>query len=497
MVLNIIVSVLVLLLVLVKVYEYILRSRFRDKEGKIIPGIGMFDNLFYSLSNAKTKWRYTMDQFVDKHRMLGSPPVYHTLAGPFSFLWIANPEDAKKLLTSVVTFDKIQTHPHSIFNRFVGKAVGQLPHEDWRNKRKIVERSFFDLGVYLNSFRSVVDKSIDKWESDFSINSNQLQVPVTDQMSRVTLDILGITIFGQNMGAIENKNEELREAYNNTFKYMFKIVDMLFPRLKDLPTKSNLKDREHFKTFEQGIEHIINERKKNPTGDVTMLDLMIDATNDQSSGENGSNEMSALELKQNVVGFFVAGHETTATALTWGLYALGMHPEVQQRCIDEIDRIVGNTNEITIEMINQLDYLSAVIKEVQRIYAVAGLVPRVTKTDSVLSNGVKVPKGTMVTIDFGSLHRNKSVWGEDCDEFRPERFLGEEETKRSRWAYIPFSAGPHMCLGNNFSLLEQKVFYIRTLQKYTFSLMKGFKMTFSRDYTANDNGFEVVLTKRQ
>jgi cytochrome P450 len=137
---------------------------------------------------------------------------------------------------------------------------------------------------------------------------------------------------------------------------------------------------------------------------------------------------------------------------------------VQQQLVEEIDSVCGRDKTPTYEQINSMEYLNDVIRETMRLYSpVGGLTPKIVAEDTEIC-GYHVPEGTLITVALWSVHHSEVYYGPTVNEFRPERWQGEEGKNIPTFAHVPFSAGARVCIGNNFSLVEQRLFLVKLLQ---------------------------------
>ncbi|KAL9649888.1 hypothetical protein ABK040_011361 [Willaertia magna] len=201
---------------------------------------------------------------------------------------------------------------------------------------------------------------------------------------------------------------------------------------------------------------------------------MVETIQNESSEER----LSLEELRDNIILFFIAGHETTANALSSALFCLAKYPDVQEKLVKEIDQISidKSKDRDTLPswdvLNNQLPYLKAFINEVLRFYPpVSQVVPRVTTKDTELC-GYHIPKGTLISPNlYASVMGDH--WG-DPQEFRPERWL-ERSKLPSLTSYVPFGGGKHICIGNKFSLCEQTIFLYSLLRRFKVEFPQGIK----------------------
>jgi len=172
--------------------------------------------------------------------------------------------------------------------------------------------------------------------------------------------------------------------------------------------------------------------------------------------------MTLEEYERNMFLFFVAGHETTAGALSWALYLLAKHRDIQERVREEVDRVLQGKH-LTAEVMKELTYMEMFIKEVLRYGSpISLLLTRVVDEDTELCGHV-IPKGTPVGVGIHAIHHNPEFW-KDPYVFNPDRFA--DESRQHPFAFLPFSLGKRVCIGNQFSLMEQRIFLCMILQRY-------------------------------
>jgi len=171
------------------------------------------------------------------------------------------------------------------------------------------------------------------------------------------------------------------------------------------------------------------------------------------------------DIRDNIGVFFVAGHETTSSTLKWILCMLVSHPEVQRKARKEV--LDKTPNGLTYDTLKDLEYIDWIIHETMRLYPAAALIGgRQVPTETILGDW-KIPAKTVVQIDLASMLQSTEIWGDKPEVFRPERWSPEVLTKEQRSAWLPFSYGPRICIGMNFSLTEQKIFLANLLREYS------------------------------
>ncbi|XP_049542626.1 probable cytochrome P450 313a4 [Anopheles darlingi] len=201
-------------------------------------------------------------------------------------------------------------------------------------------------------------------------------------------------------------------------------------------------------------------------------------------------------IEQDLSGYIYAGHDTSALTLSNTLLLLAMHPDVQERAVTEIREYYGAFDEdIQYEALQQLAYLEMVLKESLRLFPVAPIVGRQTTQEIALGKNI-LPAGVDVLFNIFSIHRNPSYWGEDADQFRPERFATKAY---DRSAYLPFSAGMRNCVGWQYGMISMKIILIKLLTSYrleTDLTLEDFNMKFNITMKSA-RGYMVRLTRRQ
>jgi cytochrome P450 len=196
---------------------------------------------------------------------------------------------------------------------------------------------------------------------------------------------------------------------------------------------------------------------------------MLMLTRDEETGET----MNDRQLRDEVMTLMLAGHETTATTLTWTWYLLSEHPDVARRLREELAAVLGGRTP-TMSDVPNLVYTRMVIEESLRLYPPAWVTVRKVDNDDIIG-GYHIPAGSTVVVSAYVLHRNPTFWP-DPERFDPERFTPERVAERPRFAYIPFSAGPRQCIGNTFALVEAQLILATIAQRYHLDVAPGHRV---------------------
>jgi cytochrome P450 len=180
--------------------------------------------------------------------------------------------------------------------------------------------------------------------------------------------------------------------------------------------------------------------------------------------------LSDKEIFDETIGFYFAGQDTTSHGLSLALMELSLHPEWQERVRQEVESVLGKDGLPTWENYTQLKLCEGVAKEVLRLLPVVTIAGRTAAKD-VNILGHEVAKGTGVFMNLGTLHRDPALWGEDADEFKPDRWLDKERIPE--WGYLPFGGGGHACIGSKLALLELTNMIALLIRAFNVSIVKG------------------------
>jgi cytochrome P450 len=323
-----------------------------------------------------------------------------------------------------------------------------------------------------------------------SDSSNPVIDPST-WMQRMTLDALALGAFGQSLDAIRNPNTDLVTLYHQVMQEALDPANNMFPSYLKMFSGNQRAIENRIERFNQYMFEILDKKvesmKASPTSATPvqndhrdLLELMLEAAEEQN--------FSREDLRANLIIFFLAGHDTTSNALTFALYLMGLHPEIQEKARQEVLDVMGDEYDHaipadefpypTVEQTTQLRYVSKVMKETMRLYPPVTAIPfRVCTTPTLLSDGrTLLPKGAFVAIDILSAHRETAVWGADALEFRPERWSEEEDHTfhpggEHDYAWVPFGGGQRICLGQQFSIVEQRTVLAMMLMRYRWEVV--------------------------
>ncbi|MDQ2887338.1 MAG: cytochrome P450, partial [Chloroflexota bacterium] len=261
-----------------------------------------------------------------------------------------------------------------------------------------------------------------------------------------------------------SETDELGAAINTGLAHAVRTLTSPFTLPLSIPTPYNQRVRHATRLVEARLCQMIEERRQHPSGRNDLLSHLLQARDDEGQ------PMEEQQLIDECLTLFTAGHETTAAALAWTWYLLCEHPASYQKLQQEVDQELQGRLP-TYADLPRLTYCLQVFKETMRLYPPASGILREALHDTVI-DGYRVPKGATLILSPYTLQRRADYFPEP-ERFQPERFIAEQEKLLPRSAYIPFGAGPRICIGNHFALMEGQLLIATIAQRYTFSLVPG------------------------
>ncbi len=292
---------------------------------------------------------------------------------------------------------------------------------------------------------------------DMEAHRGKEAVDVDAKMMAITSDIALKTLFG-NM-----TNEDKAQIYKQvtrTQKYLVTRVRRPYRR----PIMAINGEDRYFRTdlgyFNKLILSFIEQRRKSGDAPNDLLQLLLDST-DEDTGE----QMNDQQIRDEAITMFAAGHETSATGLSWLLWELSKQPAITSR-IREESEIFDNVP--TFEQLMRMPYTRQVVEEGLRLYPPAWTMTREAVINSEIE-GYHIPKGTSVFLSVFELHRNPHLW-KNPSVFDPENFSPENIRNRPKFNYLPFGAGPRICIGQQFAMMEMQLLLASLVKRFTFEI---------------------------
>ncbi|KAF8728795.1 hypothetical protein HU200_018074 [Digitaria exilis] len=371
----------------------------------------------------------------------------------------------------------VKTDAHPTILAMLGKGLVLVEGPDWVRHRRVVNPAFAmdKLKMMTTTMVSCAGHLIKEWEQLVSNNGNkEAEVELNRNFQELTADVIFRTAFGSSY-------KEGKQVFHTQKQLlavaMATLLNVQLPGY--LPTKTNRLKWTLEKKLKNTLTTIIQTRlasKGNGYGD-DLLGAMLEAcfvTEQEASipTEHGGKKQLSLSMDEIIhecKTFFFAGHETTALLLTWTVFLLSVYPEWQERLRKEVLRECGKENP-SGDNLGKLKEMTMVLLETLRLYSPAVFTQRKTTTDMAVGE-IKIPQGFGIVIPFAIMHRDKTIWGDDADEFNPLRFQnGVTKAAKVPHALLAFSIGPRSCIGQNFAMMEAKSVLAVILQKFSFTL---------------------------
>jgi cytochrome P450 len=347
----------------------------------------------------------------------------------------------------------------------LGRGLVTAEGDEWRLQRRTLAPLFTPRTVtsFFPAMVEAADRLVRRWQR----RPDGRVVDAALDMTRVTLDVLERTIFTQ---GVPKDPDALGRAITRYFNSIGKVDPLDIFGFPDwVPRIGRLRARPSIQFFEETVNQLIDARKallaSGEPAPRDLLTLLLEAA-DPETGKG----LGDIEVRTNIVTFIGAGHETTANALSWSLYLLSQDEHARARVEEEVKEVLGE-GPIEPHHLERLVYTRAVIDEAIRLYPPAPYMSRTAIADDRIGD-VEIPAGSMVAISPYVLHRHRKLWDEP-DAFRPERFLPENRKQIDRFAYLPFGAGPRVCIGASFSLQEAVIVLATIARSMRLDLVEG------------------------
>ncbi|XP_041376951.1 cytochrome P450 4F6-like [Gigantopelta aegis] len=415
---------------------------------------------------------------------------------------VKHPETAKLILKT----SEPKGGAYGLIEPWVGDGLLITGGKKWARNRRLLTPAFhFDiLKPYITIKNRAADIFLNKIK-EFAKNDQYFEA--FSHVSMYTLDVILKCAFSfdtdcQNIGgkhpyvlAVNENSELLAQRYFKPWLHPSWIYNL---------TSDGRRFHKNCDFVHKVAEDIIAKRKDalaSGQGDETttkrkkcldFLDILLTAKDENGVG------LSTLEIRNEVDTFLFEGHDTTASAISWTMFSLAGHPEHQEAVQKGIDDLMAGkkTEDIEMEDLAKLTHLNMCVKECLRLHSPVPFIQRITTQDMVIDDK-PIPAGTAINIQLYCVHHNPLVW-DNSMEFRPERFAPENCDNRNAYAFVPFSAGPRNCIGQNFALHEIKIFLARLLHKYSIKLDPNHKVLKRETVTMRaENGIRIKPILRQ
>jgi cytochrome P450 len=349
----------------------------------------------------------------------------------------------------------------------------------WLRQRRMMQPAFHRARIanYASTMTACAVRLLESWKPDQRIDLH-------DAMMRLTLQVVGKTLFNAD---VERDAPQVGENLHILLEYTADFRRLVMTP-KWLPTKQNLQAKRAVRQLNEIIDRIIHQKRQSSVDTGDLLSMLIHAQD-----EDGS-RMTTQQLRDEALTLFLAGHETTASSLSWTWWLLAQNPHVEEKLHAELDSVL-NGRTPTLDDLPQLKYTGHILSESMRLYPPAWAVARLAVEEQELA-GYPVPKGTGIAAVSWVVHRDPR-WYDNPEQFIPERWEGDLLKKNPRFAYFPFSFGARQCIGSSFALMEANLVLATIAQQFRFRLVSGHPVVPLASITLRPrHGLQVVAESR-
>ncbi|MYS23003.1 MULTISPECIES: cytochrome P450 [unclassified Streptomyces] len=381
--------------------------------------------------------------------------------GPKTLYFFNSPEHAKHVLAdNPGNFHKGIGLVHA--RRVLGDGLLTSEGELWKSQRRTMQPVFQAkrINLQLNAVADEAERLAERLRGHIGHGS----VDVRKMMTELTLGVLGRTLLATDLSEYASMGDDFEAVQNQA---MFEMMSLnAVPGWVPLPRQT--KFRRARRSLEDVVARLRAERLEHPTaaGD-DVVSRLIQATNDEPD-----RAMAMTRMRDELVTLLLAGHETTASTLSWAFYLIDRHPEVARRLHEEAAAVLGG-GPLSLADLHSLTYTTRVLEEVMRLYPPVWILPRLAQEDDEIG-GYRVPSGADVLICPYTLHRHPGHWDRP-DDFDPDRFEPARSAGRARYAYIPFGAGPRFCVGNNLGMMEATIVLATVARDLRLTAVSGYR----------------------
>ena len=447
-------------------------KQFRNNEN----GIRAFEN-------------YLKENMHDKFVRLRRGPSFY-------FISVLDPELAGKVLSMGYDLAPKSLTTYSILSSFLGYGLLIINYKKWFSRRRLLTPAFHNgiIESYVSIYNETTDVLLNKWNS--LVDDDSTTVDVFQHSTLYTLDVILRCACSYESNCQVDQSGGAKEYISAIFDSAKLSVEQIVYVPNYLPlyfrlSPSGFRWREVCRRIKEESLKIVQARRKAiVSGEKVVksrpdfIDILL--TSQDASGET----LSDSDIMSEMNTFLFEGHDTTASGVSWTLYMMGLHPDIQSQCREEIRSVLGERQRVEWEDLDSLKFTSLCIKESMRLFPPVPSITRVLNEDLKVADYV-IPRGTPVNIPIFLLHRHPKYW-EHPDKFDPNRFL-EEKPGGSNFSYIPFSAGHRNCIGQKFALTEELIVVARVIHRFELESVPNEAKRLSQLILKSEGGLHVKI----
>lgn len=370
--------------------------------------------------------------------------------------------------------------------------------ESWQAHRTTLNPMF--ARRHLNGLIDLMIEPIESAIQQIDARPGPLRVAMVDEMVQLTLDVVGNALFGRRFGDVARDMAGMVTEGLRFGEALLRLLLVAGPprfavraalRLAFLPVvlpPPFYGIQRIAKTLDKAVWELVRDRHENPTDSPDLLNHLFRAAED-------SGGLSLRRIRNETMTLMLAGHETTANALSWTWYLLALHPQARDRMLAEVDTVLRGRRP-SVEDVGKLPWTAACFQESMRYFSPAWLIPRVAVEDDSI-DGHRIRKGTSVLIPAHLIHHDERWWP-NPEEFDPSRFLPGASKDRPRSTYLPFGGGKRICIGSSFALMESVLILAMMSQRFVFDLEPGHPVEPETTLTLRPrHGISMIARRRE
>ncbi|EGM5382899.1 cytochrome P450 [Campylobacter jejuni] len=405
----------------------------------------------------------------------------------FDLYVINDTKEVKRMMVDEVREFPKSAFLHELLSPLLGESIFTTNGEVWKKQRELLRPSFEMTRI--NKVFNLMSEAVADMMDRFSKYPNHAVIEVDEAMTFITADVIFRTIMSSKLD--EEKGKKILNAF---VTFQEQSVHTAMRRMFCFP---------------KWLSYVLGDRKRAKAGDVIrqVLSDIIKPRYDMADNAEFEDILGSLllvvdadtnkrfsfeEILDQVAMLFLAGHETTASSLTWTLYLLSLYPKEQEKAYEEITQVLQG-GAIEISHLRQFKYLTNIFKESLRLYPPVGFFAREAKKDTQVVRDKLIKKGSGVVIAPWLIHRHEEFWT-NPHGFNPSRFEGEYKKD----AYLPFGVGERICIGQGFAMQEAILILANILKTYKLELEEGFVPDVVGRLTVRSaNGMRIKFSKRK
>jgi cytochrome P450 len=384
---------------------------------------------------------------------------FHRSNLPLRHVFVMEPNALRAILSQPALYPRGQIFTRTV-RRIWGDGLLATEGENWQRQHRLIAQALRPAQMldFVPAIVRAAEIQLCRWRAMATVKG-AVSVDIHSEMTDITLGVILETMLSGGEGldypALRQQISSLIDIVGrNSLPDMLGLPDWLERLMPD-------RARSHVLSLKTNIEKMLRERRANPVARTDLVNLLL-AAQDAETGAF----MDDDQVGDNLIGMIAAGHETTANVLTWSMYLIANHRPTEERMLDEIQQVAGDQT-IDADHINRLVFTRQVLQEALRLYPTAPFIIRVAQEDAVLS-GELIRKGTMIFIPIYVIHRHYAHWL-NPNAFDPDRFASSANGSVDRYTYLPFGAGPRVCLGASFAMIEATAILATLIRRVNFT----------------------------